>query len=432
MFIKNKIAINAGWIVLCKIIQAVLNLIVTMIMARNLGPSNYGLINYAISVVTFFVPIMQLGLNSTLVNEFVINPDDEGKIIGTSFVLSSISSIFCIIGIYGFSIIANKSEKQTTIVCLLYSTQLFFYGLEMIQYWFQSKLYSKYTSIVMLIAYAIVAIYKVYTILFLKSIYMLALAETVNYCIISLVLIIIYKSLNGKKIVPSLKQAKKLFSRSRYYIVSTMMVMIFNQTDKVMLKLMANDAATGYYSAGVTCATMTSFVFVAIIDSFRPTIFEAKLKSQTLFENRMTSLYTIIIYFSLLQSLAITLLAKPIIYIMYGKKYFNSINALRIIVWFTTFSYLGTVRNIWILAEEHQKYMWVINFSGALANVIINYILIPPFGIIGASVASLITQVFTNVIIGYIIKPIRQNNHLMIRALNLSNFYKNLKDLYNT
>ena len=36
----------------------------------------------------------------------------------------------------------------------------------------------------------------------------------------------------------------------------------------------------------------------------------------------------------------------------------------------------------------------------------------------GAAIASLITQIFTNVIIGFIIKPIRKNNYLMIKGLN--------------
>ena len=44
---------NASWIIGCKLAKAVLTLIVTMLTARYLGPSNYGLINYAASIVTF-------------------------------------------------------------------------------------------------------------------------------------------------------------------------------------------------------------------------------------------------------------------------------------------------------------------------------------------------------------------------------------------
>ena len=76
----NKVIKNATWIVVCRVIQAVLSLVVSMLTARYLGPSNYGIINYAAAVVAFVVPIMQLGFRNTLVNEFVKRPEKEGAV----------------------------------------------------------------------------------------------------------------------------------------------------------------------------------------------------------------------------------------------------------------------------------------------------------------------------------------------------------------
>ena len=197
-----------------------------------------------------------------------------------------------------------------------------------------------------------------------------------------------------------------------------MMIAIFAHTDRIMLKLMIDDAATGYYSAAVACAGMTAFVFSAIIDSFRPMIFDDKKNNEAQYEKDVCRLYSIIIYLSLLQSVVVTAFSGLIVRILYGADYVQSVNALRLIVWYTTFSYVGGVRNIWILAESKQKYLWVINLSGAATNVVLNYFLIPVMGIMGAALASLITQIFTNVIIGFIIKPIRYNNLLMMKALN--------------
>ena len=129
------------------------------------------------------------------------------------------------------------------------------------------------------------------------------------------------------------------------------MVMIFAQTDKIMLTLMIDEAANGYYSAAVTCAGMSSFVFSAIIDSARPSIFESKKSCIAAYEEKIRILYCIIIYLSLAQSVFMTLLANPIITILYGDSYRPAAQALQIIVWYTTFSYMGSVRNIWILAE---------------------------------------------------------------------------------
>ena len=369
---------NACWIIGCKLIKAVLTLVTTMITARYLGVSDFGVINYAAGLVAFVVPIMKLGIDSVLVHQIVEKPDAEGEIVGTSIVLNLISAFLCILGIGAFVCIANRGEEETIIVCVIYSVLLVFQAVEMLQYWFQAKLMSKYSSMAMLFAYIIVAASQILMIVFKVNIYWFALSYSIDYLFISLILLIAYAKKGTQKFKFSFKRAKELFSISKYYIVSSLLVTVFSQTDRIMLKLMIDSEATGIYSAAATCAGMTSFIFAAIIDSMRPVIFQvAKDEDKTLFHKRMTELYSVIIYFSLIQCVVITLLSPIIIKIMYGEEFAASVNALRIVVWFTTFSYLGSVRNVWMLAENKQKYLWIINLSGALGNVILNLILIP-------------------------------------------------------
>lgn len=188
-------------------------------------------------------------------------------------------------------------------------------------------------------------------------------------------MIILYGKLGKQKLSFSFSLGKQLFARSRYYIVSSMMVTIFAQTDKIMIKMMIGNAENGYYSTAVACAGMTGFVFVAIIDSLRPVIFENKKIDRKLFEKSMAVLYSIIIYMGLAQSIVLVLFAKPVVMLLYGNAYSAAVPILQIITCDTAFSYMGTVRNIWMLAEEKQKYLWIINLSGAVLNVIGNFIL---------------------------------------------------------
>ncbi len=415
---RNKVVKNATWIIGIQLVKSLLALVISMLTARFLGPSGFGLINYAASVVSFVAPIMYLGLTGVLVRELVTHPEREGEILGTSIFLTFCSSLFCIGGVAAFVSIANFGERDTFLVCLLYSTLLIFQSLEIMIYWFQAKLLSKYSSLVALFAYVVVSGYKIFLLATGKSVYWFAVSNSLDYMIIAVSLFFVYRRAGGAKLRFSAETAKNLLKRSRYYIIPDMMIAIFAHTDRIMLKLMIDDAATGYYSAAVACAGMTAFVFSAIIDSFRPMIFDDKKNNEAQYEKDVCRLYSIIIYLSLLQSVVVTAFSGLIIRILYGADYAQSVNALRLIVWYTTFSYVGSVRNIWILAESKQKYLWVINLTGAAANVVLNYFLIPVMGIMGAALASLITQIFTNVIIGFIIKPIRYNNLLMMKALN--------------
>ena len=415
---NSKVVNNAKWIVACKLIQSLLRLVIGTISARYLGPSYYGLINYAASIVAFFIPIMELGLRSTLVQEFIDAPEKEGEIIGTSLVMNLISAFACMISTSLFVLVVNHGETITLIVCLLYSTTLIFQAIEMIQYWFQYKLLSKYPSLVMLGSYVIVSAYKIYLLVTAKNVYWFVLSHSLDYCIIGVSLVIIYKVIQKQKLSFSFDMAKKMFLRSKYYIVSSLMVTIFANTDHVMLKLFVGDSENGFYTAAVTCASMANFVFAAVIDSARPVILSSKKTDKGRFEESVSKLYSIIIYMGLAESLVFTVFAELIIMILYGQDYMATTSVLRIVVWYVSFSYMGTVRNIWILAEGKQSIIWIINLSGVIMNIVLNFAMIPLWGACGAALASVLTQFFTNFIIGFIMKPIRENNSLLLKGLN--------------
>lgn len=198
---EKQIFQNAKWIIVCKIAQSIIQLLIGMLSARYLGPSNYGLINYAASIVAFTLPFMKLGLDSILVYELVECPEKEGEIIGTSLCLNAASSILCIFGVISFSSIVNFGEPETILVCVLYSISVFFAATEMIQYWFQYKLLSKYSSVVMLAAYVVVSIYKVFLLVTEKNIFWFSVSHAIEYGIIGITLIVLYFKKRTKAVV---------------------------------------------------------------------------------------------------------------------------------------------------------------------------------------------------------------------------------------
>lgn len=421
-----KVLKNAGWIVGCKIIKAILTLIVTAITTRYLGVEKYGIISYAAGLVAFAVPIMQLGLTGTMVHEIVNRPNEEGKVVGTVTGMTMLSSILCIIGVISFSLIANAGEKETIIVCAVYSVMLFFNAFEMVRYWFHAKLMAKYSAMVMLISYAAVTLFQVLLVIFNADIYLFAISYSLDYFLIALMLIVIFKKKSKTKLSFSFSLAKEMFKVSKFYIISSLMFVVFAQTDRIMLKLMVGNAETGIYSAASNCATMVSFVFAAIIDSMRPEIFNARKENYALFENRMVELYSVLIYFSIVVCGLITLFAPLVVNILCGSQYTDAVIVLRIVVWMNVFSYVGTAKSIWLLAESKYKYLIVLNFCGAVLNVSLNFVLIPLMGATGAAITTIISQSATNVFIGFLIKPIRRNSILMIKGCNI----KNLKNIF--
>ncbi len=415
---KSSTFSNAVWIIFCRIIQAVLSLFVGMWTARYLGPSNYGLINYASSLAAFVAPIAYLGINEVLVLDIVNNSDEEGETMGTAMGISFLMAIVCMVAIIIFVLSTSPDEAETKVVCAFYNIALIFRAFQIVQYWFQAKLLSKYISIASIFVYIVVSAFKIYLLITGKSILWFVACCLLDEALIMVTTLVIYHRLGGGKLSFSKKAAFRLISKSKSFIIPSLMITIFAQTDRIMLKLMVDNAAAGIYSAAITCANMFSFVFVAIIDSFRPSIFSWRKSSIEIYETRVKQLNSIVIYLSVCQCIGFMVLARPAIYILYGIEYMEATGVLRVLIWYTLFSYLGAVRNIWVLAEGREKYLWVINVVGAFFNVVANYMLIPIYGSIGAAGASLLTQFVTNVVMCIILKPYRHGVKLMIAGLN--------------
>ena len=118
-------------------------------------------------------------------------------------------------------------------------------------------------------------------------------------------------------------------------------------------------------------------------------------------------------------SICTFLFAPLLIKILYGESYNGAINPLRILTWYTVFSYLGVARDPWIISENKQKYLKYIYISCAILNIILNSILIPYLGTSGAALASLITQFATVFVIPAFIRELRPNVKLMVNAMLL-------------
>jgi len=415
---RSKVLDNVRWLVVCKTIQSVLQLIVGMMTARYLGPSNYGLINYAKSVVAFAMPFVQLGLDATLVKEIIEHPNNEGKIMGTALLTGVMSGFAWIILVGGFVFSTHLNEPETIAVCMLYSVSMVFQAITLIQYWYHSQLQAKYPAFIQLVTYVLISALKIYLLAVEASVYWFAIAYSIEAGMIGFSLLLIYRRKGLQKLSFSFLLVKQMVSRSHPYIWAALMVTIFQNTDHVMLKMITGNEENGFYTAAITVVSVCQYVGVAMVDTMRPVIISQKTEKTGDYKESIAKLYGMIFYLCILQGIAFTLGADLIIKLLYGADYAQAAPVVRILVWYMAFSFMGLIRNVWILTEEKHSSLWKINLTGALVNVGANWLMIPIWGARGAAIASLLTQFGMNFVLGFLVPSLRENNRLIILGMN--------------
>lgn len=424
-FLKSKEIKNASWIIGEQIFQMLTSLIVGVLSARYLGPSNYGALNYTLSFVSFFMSIATLGMDGVVIKKIISSPDDEGVYLGSCMLFRFIASVFSIISIFAIVCVLNPNDPIKWALVFLQSLQLIFRALQILDSWFQRHLKSKYVSIGKMMACIIVSGYKIFLLATAKSIVWFALSNSLSDLIIAFMLFVFYKYEKGQRLEAKIAVGKEVLSESYHFIISGIMTAIYSQMDRIMIGSMLSDIDVGLYTTATAICGMWTFVPLAIINSFRPKIMELKrLGNENKYRRRLEQLYSVLIWLCIATSIVICVLGYYIILILYGKDYIGAVEVLRIAIWFETFTMIGTARGIWVLCENKNKYVKYYLGIGAVTNLILNSILIPTFGINGAAFATLITQITTSLIAPMFFKETRIHTYIVARAFLCSWYFE--------
>ena len=193
--------------------------------------------------------------------------------------------------------------------------------------------------------------------------------------------------------------------------------------DQVMLGEMLGAKSVGFYSAANRISEIWYFIPVSIASSVFPAIISSKAINQEIYLDRIQKLYDFMSLISISVSVVVTLCSKQIISILYGAAYIEASPILSIQIWSGVFVAMGVARGKWLLSEnlQHVGY-WYVGIS-MIVNVIGNFILIPSYGGLGASVATLLAQATTSLGAPALFRSTRISVAMLIKSLNPARWF---------
>lgn len=426
--LKGKFARNIGWIFIGNLVHAVLQFLLNIYVARAFSTDAYGLINYSASLITFFSSIGTLGFNGIITKKFAEDEAHSGEYLGTAMLARAAFSLASILFLQIIVHASNTEEKLLPIIVLCQSASILFASFDLPIYWFRYKSKAKTVAIIRLISFAISAVWRIVVVSLYADIVLYVIGVSLETCLFVVMLFVTYKNQNrGACIRFSCAKLASMFKISYPFISSAILSTIYGQTDKIMLKSMVDNTAVAIYSVSLTLAGAIVIIPTALIEGFRPDILSFKLANQTMYIKRLKQLYASVFWICVAYCIFITVSAKWIILLLYGNKYIDAVPSLSLVVWYTSFSYFGAINNLYMVAEEKTKWVQLTTLVGAITNVVLNFVLIPIYGVAGAAAASLVTQVFANFILLLIIPPLRENFFIICDAIMLRGIIKTNK-----
>ena len=416
---KKKILSNSVWMIIQHMYSMLTSLIIVALIARHLGPSDYGLINYCASVITIFTTLAGLGLENLIVSEIIRNPDREGGYLGTALVMRLASSFISYPLILALIAALNPGNNTLLLVAAFQALGMVFQSYDVLVYWFRLKLKMKYVSVALICAITVASLLRVILLVNKATVEWFALAISVQAFVAGLLITAFFLTKKDVRLKVNSNDAKALLRISYNCIISSMSIVIYMEADKIILENMTDSAHVGIYSAAVLMATCWQFIPNALIDSSRPVILEKRKISHEEYIDQFKLIMGGVNLMSFVFALLMTCLGWVVIYVIYGIEYIGAFIPLIILSWASFIGVSGYTRTIWITGESLYKYEKYYAVSAAILNIVLDIVFIWKFSIVGAAVATLITYVYEVLIVPLFFKETKAFTRMYFQSFKM-------------
>ena len=422
---NNNYINNSIWILAEKASRIISGILVGVLVARFLGKEQFGIISYALSVLSIFTVFSTLGLDGIVVRELITEKKKKYDIIGTTFWLRFIGSFLVVIASTYYSFMRDPSDR--TWIVFLVSIAVVFQSFSVIDFYFQSEVKGKFNAITQIITLIISAIVKLVLIYFEAPLSWFASMVMLEAILTAINQLIFYKQ-NQQEVSKwkfSLSEAKRLLSHSWPIIISAFMQMIYQQADKILIARYLQDMGmVGQYSAATRISEASFFIPVALSAALFPGIINNR-ENKPLQLKRLTQIYSLMIWSALIISIGGYLLGDWVIGFLYKDGFPLAPEIFKIHIWITIPVFFGTAWGSWLLALNKQKLITIYQVLVLIFILALEMYMIPKYGIKGAAYSVVFSYLLSLLAIIFVYKP-KESAMLFISALNP----KNLFDVY--
>ena len=356
-------------------------------VARYLGTEQFGLLNYAQSLVMLFAAFANLGLDGIVIRKLVEDESKREVLLGTAFVLRLAGGFIVVL-----LLLVLSNFLYTDKIVFIFACGVLFQSFNVIDFYFQSKVLSRYVVIANIIALIVSSAIKIILIFvnapLISFVWVVVLDTAISvagllYFYQKRNLFIQHWGFNWQKAIGLLHESWPL-------ILAGMASMINMRMDQVLLGNMTTITVVGNYAAGIRIAEIWLVLPGVIGASIYPAIISAKQISENLYKKRVISTIKYMSFFALPFALFVTFLSSQIIHFLYGNQFSESAIYLSMYIWtglpYVVFFALSQV----CLIEKITKLSTYVTIWVVIFNIVLNFILIPKYGGVGAVSATLI------------------------------------------
>lgn len=393
-------ALNAASLLGSKVISQIINFFYIMLTARYLGAESFGLLSFALAFTGIFGIVSDLGVKKVLVRDLARDASLMREYLGKILVIKITLIAFSFFLIVIFINILNYPELTRRVVYILCLSIVTGSIVETFYAVYQSQEKFAYESIghvirtALLLAGALYAIVRGLSVEYFALLYLLSNMAVLLFCVLLYV---------RKFPIPKVRLDAG-FMRAKMKVAVTfglvgVFEVIYHWMDSVMLSFMKGDVVVGWYNAAYRLFLVTLFIPSVVSLVVFPVMSRYSLSSFDSLKHIHLKYFRYLSIIGVLIGVSVTLFADTIIGLVFGGEFGPSIVALKILIWSSVLIFINGSFVRLFETTDRQLTVTKVCAGAAILNIFLNFLLIPRFSYIGASAATVFSELLITIFI---------------------------------
>lgn len=390
---QRRIVKNTGILMGMELAIRILEVLVSVILARYLAPQGYGLMAFALAFVSLFSVLPGFGMGTLVTRDLARDTSALNSYLANGILAKALLSLLALVAIAAVSWALGFPLEKGSIVFLA--------GLLMVMesmLWFTSAFFraAQRMSAVAFLNMGMHGGWLIVTlaVVALKGglITILAGRALISLSVVAVSLALIHFRLERISWNFSRAFSWHLLKRSLPFALFQLFVRVYVKVDIVMLSLMRGDVMTGWYFAAQKFRQALSFIPSSVSGATMPAMSKFSRDSGRDLLETLTKSCKYLMMIALPIAAGVCVTADRLISVLYGSAYQEAVPALRIVIWTILFSFMNSALSSVLLANDHEKQMGWALAAGAVFNLLSNFLAIPLWGHVGAATTTVLSE----------------------------------------
>ena len=385
---------NISWVTTSQVIVNLCAFLWTIAIARYLGVNDYGILSFAISFTVLLGMGTDIGMSTFTTREISKDKSITHKFINNVIPFKILLSI-CLFIATALILILLGYNKLTIEVALIISIEtIFICMIKFIGGVFQAYENQKINSIGEMIAGILLLIFTLIVIMLDLGLIGVAMSYALAYLIF-----LVYMTLNMNKSfgIPKFefdfKFWKDIAIKSIPFGLSIFFYTVYFSIDVVMIQFLSGDYATGIYNSAYKVVSVFTAFYVIYQYVYAENTDMLKLSFIESFK------YSLLILLPL--CIGVYFYSPYLIDLIYSSQYALASPAMQILIWTVVFLFINGVATSLLNSIGKEVSVTKIYLVAAIFNIVLNYLTIPVWSYIGASITTVLSEILILILMMY-------------------------------